>query len=176
MKKLLTISIVLLLLLSITNVVKAATKEQFIDYVTKEVTLNGKQVSLFTKAQKVKLEQYLKQNDLSEDTLNYLEGKFDEGVKILKEAGVTSYKELKGAKRQELTSLVNDVSKTTKIKININSNGTVDVYNLDGTKFTTEDLDMIKKTGATNYIYIPVIASIAVAVAVVAGKTLKYAK
>ena len=178
MKKLLKITIVvaLLLLVGITTV-NAATPEEFLNYVTSPVTIDGKSVTLVTASQKAEIERYISENKLSDEDLSYLQGKFDEGVKILQDAKVTDIKNLPDSVQTQLENLASEASAKTNIKYTVNSNGSVTIYNKDNTVFTTTS-QIVKQTGSSNYeyIYVPAIAIVAVAIVLVTRRTLKNAR
>lgn len=175
MKNLLKISLVFVALLLVVTTVNAATASEFVAYVSSAKTIAGQSVTLVTAAQKAEIERYLAKNDVSESDLDYLKGKFDEGVAVMDAAGVTDYTKLSQTDKDRLVSLANEASERTGIKINFNSNGTVSIYNLDGTLFTTTG-STIKQTGSNNYAYIPVIAIVAVAIVLISKRGLANAK
>ncbi len=178
MKKLLKITIVLALLLLVgATTVNAATPKEFLNYVTSPVTIDGKSVTLVTASQKAEIERYISENKISDDTLNYLKGKFDEGVKVLQDAKVTDINKLTDADKAKIEKLANEASEETGIKFTVGSNGSVTVYNIDGTEFTKTS-PTIKQTGSSNYeyIYVPAIAIVAVAIVLVTRRTLKNAR
>ena len=178
MKKLLKITIVLALLLLVgATTVNAATPEEFLSYVTSPVTIDGKSVTLVTASQKAEIERYIAENKVSEEDLTYLEGKFDEGVKVLQEAKVTDIKNLPDTAQSKIENLAKEASAKTNIKYNVNSDGSVTVYNKDNTVFTTTS-KIVKQTGSSNYeyIYVPAIAIVAVAIVLVTRRTLKNAR
>lgn len=176
MQKLLKISLVfVLLLLAVATTVNAISADDLVAYVTKAQEVAGKKVVLVSASQKVEIERYLSKNEVSESDLDYVKSKFDEAVKILNKAGTTDVKKLSSSVKDELIALVEDVSANTSIKATVNANGTITVYNLDGTKFDTVT-PIIKQTGSTNYAYIPVIAIVAVAIVFFTKKGLASAK
>ncbi len=164
MKNLLKISLVLLAVLLVATTVNAATVNELIKHVTTPQTINGEKVVLVNNSQKAEIERYLTKNDVSEEDMSYIIKKYDEAVEILKEEKTADYSELSNEAKNSILSIANEVSTETGIEFTVNSNGTVTVYNLDGTVFDTVS-PIVKQTGSSNYAYIPVIAIIAVAIA-----------
>lgn len=175
MKNLLKISLVFVVLLLIVTNVNAATANEFVEYVTSAKTIAGQKVTLVSAAQKTEIERYLAQNKVSPENLDYLKGKFDEGIEIMNKAGVTDYTKLDKEAKDKLITLANEASEKTGIKITVQSNGTVSIYNLDGTLFTTTGA-VIKQTGSNNYVYLPIIAIVAVAIVLISKRGLANAK
>ena len=176
MKNLLRISLVFVLLLLVATTVKAATPEEFLKYITTPQAINGESVVLVTPAQKVQIERYLKVNDLSGDTLDYIEEQFDKAVDVMQEAKVTDYIKLDTVYKNKIIAIADETSAVTGIGYEPKANGSVVIENLDGTPFTIPSAT-VKQTGSSNYAYIiPVIAIVAVAIVIVTKRGLANAR
>ena len=106
MKKLLTISIlaVMVIFMSVTGV-NATTNSTLADELYSKLSAYG-----MTKSDKVKVERYLADNPVTESEANKLIAKADEGVNVMKNAGVKSYKDLTAEQKAELKSIANSAA------------------------------------------------------------------
>lgn len=148
MKKFLLVLFTLAIMLVMPKV-SAMTKTQLQEKLTKTYTINGASFSV-NEQQKILIERYLAKNDLSKEAIDTISNKIDEAVKIVENSGAKSVDELTKATKEELKNLILETSKETKIKVTI-SNGTIAIYNLDGTKFAEVTKTTVRYTDSFNY-------------------------
>lgn len=149
MKKVIFTVLVAVLLFSATNV-SAMSKDQFLAKVEKTYTINGNEFSL-DESQKLQVERYLAENEVSEDDLDTIASKFEDAMEIVKNGKATSLKTLSESQKNKMLELIKEISKETDIKITV-SDGVITVYNLDGTVFTEISEEVIKYTDTFNYL------------------------
>lgn len=169
MKKVLKIALVFAILLFCNvTVSKAATNEELIAYASKNFDVNGSTVALKA-ADKVKLQRYLEQNPVSSEDADKIIAKIDEGVALLRNAGVTDPTKLSSEKKQELLAIGQQAAKIAGAELTYDSSSdAISIYK-DGVlidQATTSDA--LVQTGSDNYSYI-VYAIAGVAVVAIAG-------
>ena len=169
MKKVAKIVLVFAILLFCNvTVSKAATNQELIAYATKSFDVNGASVALKA-ADKLKVKRYLEQNPVSETEADQIIGKIDEGVALLRAAGVTDPTKLSSSKKQELLSLGQQAVKIAGAELTYDAKSdAISIYK-DGVlvdQATTSDA--LVQTGSDNYSYI-VYAIAGVAVIAIAG-------
>ena len=81
-------------------------------------------------------EQYIDNNNLSQNDMNYINNKIAEAAAIFQTANATKVTQLTSAERNKLSDLFRDINNNTDVKVVFNANGDpVAVMNLDGTSF-----------------------------------------
>ena len=169
MKKLLTISIlaVMLILMTVTGV---------------NATSNGNLAQTLynigakygmTNGDKVKIERYLADNPVTEAEANAIVAKANSAAKIMDEAGTTDYKSLPADKKAELKSLANEAASIAGATVSFTANS-VEIYK-DGKLIETigNNGGKLAYTGNNNIVLVvSSIAVIALASVAVARKKL----
>ena len=163
MKKVfMSVLVISLLLLGVKNV-NAMTEAQLKTKLTQSITINGTEVSL-TADEKNLVTKYLNEYEVSSKDADYISGKVDEAISILKSEGKTDFKELSSSAKTKLKALVSDVAANTSVNATV-TNGSIVIYNGDGTVFAEVD-KLVKQTG-TESNKLTIVASIAAAVTLV---------
>ena len=169
MKKLLTISIlaVMLVLMTITGV-NATTNDNLADTLYNIGSKYG-----MTKSDKVKIERYLADNPVTESKANAIVAKANEAAKIMDEAGVTDFSKLSEEKKAEIKSIANQAASIVGVTLTYKS-GSVEIYK-DGKliETVTNNNGKLAYTGNNNIVLVvSSIAVIALASVAVARKKL----
>ena len=169
MKKLLTISIlaVMLVLMTITGV-NATTNDNLADTLYNIGSKYG-----MTKSDKVKIERYLADNPVTESDANAIVAKANEAAKIMDEAGVTDFSKLSEDKKAEIKSIANQAASIVGVTLTYKS-GSVEIYK-DGKliETVTNNNGKLAYTGNNNIVLVvSSIAVIALASVAVARKKL----
>lgn len=169
MKKLLTISIlaVMLVLMTITGV-NATTNDNLADTLYNIGSKYG-----MTKSDKVKIERYLADNPVTESKANAIVAKANEAAKIMDEAGVTDFSKLSEDKKTEIKSIANQAASIVGVTLTYKS-GSVEIYK-DGKliETVTNNNGKLAYTGNNNIVLVvSSIAVIALASVAVARKKL----
>ena len=177
MKKLLTISILVALVLILAcTMVKATTESELEAYSKQTHTIAGKTVKL--EADKVvKVERYLSTHDVTDEQATAVKAKIDEAKALLNKAGVADYTKMSRANKQELLKIGQEAAKALGLTMTYNaSERRVEIY--EGTKMLDSQPiseDILVQTGSNNIVYV-VLATVAIiAVAGVAVISVKKA-
>ena len=188
MKKLLTISILVVLVLTLAcTAVKATTEAELEAYAKQTHTIAGETVKL--EASKVViLERYLSTHDVTDAQATTVKAKIDEAKALLNKAGVANYTKMSKADKQELLKIAQEAAQTLGLTLTYNSSERrVEVF--EGTKKIYEEIspkimidsqpiseDILVQTGSNNIVYV-VLATVAIiAVAGVAIISVKKAR
>lgn len=169
MKKLLTISIlaVMLVLMTLTGV-NAASNDNLAETLYNMGAKYG-----MTKADKVKIERYLADYPVTDAQADAIVAKANEAVKIMEEAGVTDYSKLSKDKKAELKTIANQAASIVNVTLAFKS-GSVEIYK-DGKLIETvsNNSGKLAYTGNNNIaLVVSSIAIIALASVAVARKKL----
>lgn len=155
-------------LFSVVNV-NAMSKEELKNKITKTYTINGATFKL-SAAKIAQAENYLDNNDITESDMDYISNKIDEAVSMIEGYGVTNLNQLSNTQKNELKTLVTDVSNNTAVKATV-VNGQITVYNIDGTEFGPINKEDVKYT--SNNIAVTItgaIALIGISIAIIKAK------
>ena len=170
MKKLLTISIlaVMLILATVTGV-NATTNDNLADTLYNMAAPYGAKES-----DKVKIERYLADYPVTEDEANAIVAKAEEAVAILEAAGVTNYKDLSKADKDRIRQIANEAASIIDVTLVFKTGG-VDIYKdgklIEGVSYANNG--KLAYTGNNNTVLVvSSIAVIALIAAVVARKKL----
>lgn len=175
MKKTLLISIlVAIILMAYATVVNATTTSTLAD----EIYSKGKKYGV-TSADKVKIERYLSENEVSDEDANQIISKVDEAVAVMEKAGVVKYGDLTQSQRDELKTIAKEAADIIDVKL-VYKSGSVEIYDNQGKLIETvaSNNGKLAYTGndSTNVVLtVSVIAVIALAITV-GGKKFAYAK
>ena len=174
MKKILTVSLLfVMLLMAFATVVSATTSSELADKIYEKGAKYG-----MTQADKVRIERYLAENPVTDDQANSVMEKVDAAVAVMDKAGVTNYDALTDEQKADLKDIakeaaavvdVNLVFKTKSVQVYKNGKLIETVTENDGKlSYTGNSVNMI--------VVVSVVAIIALAIAVVAKKRIAYAK
>ena len=137
--------------------VKAMSEDDLQAKFTKSYEMNGSTYSL-SEGDKALVKRYLKQNEVSSKDCDYIAGKVDEAISLMRKSGVkdlSEFSKFPKSLKDDLKKLVEDIAANTKVKATTKK-GSVVIYNTDGTVFA-EITKFIKNTG-TNVNIIPTVA------------------
>lgn len=156
MKKLLTISIlaVMLVLMTITGV-NATTNDNLAETLYNMGSKYG-----MTKADRVKIERYLADYPVTESEANAIVAKANEAVRIMEDAGVTDYSKLSSEQKSEMRKVANEAASIVGVTLSFKS-GNVEIYK-DGKLIETVGNNSGKLAYTGNNNIVLVVSSIAV--------------
>ena len=169
MKKLLTISILALMLILMTVTGVQATNN---DNLSSTLYNIGAKYGM-TKADKVKIERYLADYPVTESEANAIVAKANEAAKVMDEAGVTDFSKLPKDKKAEIKSIANQAASIVGVTLTYKS-GSVEIYkNGKLIETVTNNNGKLAYTGNNNMVLVvSSIAVIALASVAVARKKL----
>lgn len=142
--------------------VNAMSESELLTKFTSSYDINGYKFHL-SESDKVLVKRYLDENEVSAKDADYIAGKIDEAIKILRDSGVTdlsNLSKLPSSTKSKLKALVTDIASNTSVKATVNK-GAVVIYNKDGSVFA-EMTKLVKDTGSNMYV-IPALAILIVA-------------
>lgn len=174
MKKLLTATLLVVLMLTIATSAMAATESELLAYVSKSFTIAGETVQI-SSSDKVKVERYLNENEVTAEQADKVIAKVDEAVALMNKAGVSDVTKLSKADKEKLMNIANEAASVLGLTLSYDaSTGVVSVYkdgkNIESTSF--ESRTTLAQTGSMDYAYVvvPAVAIIAIAMVVVAKR------
>ena len=129
MKKLATITLLVVMLVAfLAGTVNAATESELLEYLSKDFTVGGETVSI-SESDKVKIERYLNENEVTEEQADYVISKVDEAVAVLQSAGETDLTKLSREDKDSLISIANDAADELGLSLSYDaSSKTLSVY------------------------------------------------
>ena len=169
MKKLLTISLLALMLILMTVTGVQATNN---DNLASTLYNIGAKYGM-TKSDKVKIERYLADNPVTESEANAIVAKANEAAKIMDEEGTKDYKKLPESKKAQLKTLASEAASIVGATVAFKAD-TVEIYN-DGKLIETigNNRGKLAYTGNNNIaLVVSSIAVIALASVAIARKKL----
>ncbi|MBR1416420.1 MAG: hypothetical protein IJ572_01210 [Bacilli bacterium] len=131
---------------------KAMTKSDLEAKLTSSYTINGVVFSA-NDSQKAQIRRYLAQNDISESDCDFIALEVDKAIQVIDESNAKSFSTMSQAYKNKLSQIAAEISKNTSVKVTLASNGTLSVYNIDGTLFTKIS-STIKNTSNLEVLYI----------------------
>ena len=169
MKKLLTISIlaVMLVLMTLTGV-NAATNDNLAETLYNMGSKYG-----MTSSDRVKIERYLADYPVTDEEADAIVAKAEEAVAVMEAAGVTNYKDLTAEQKRQLKSIANEAASILGITL-VFKTGSVEIYK-DGKLIETVTANdgKLAYTGNSNIVLVvSAIAAIALVSVAVARKKL----
>lgn len=105
--------ILVLFVFGVANV-KAISESELLDKLTKSYTINGSTFQA-TDEQKVLIERYLDQYDVSSAHADYIVSKLEEVLNVLKVSGKKSFYDLSASDKRKIIDLVADVAVNTSV-------------------------------------------------------------
>lgn len=122
MKKILTVTIIFVILVMMAVTVNAATSSDLANTLYKKGSKYG-----VTESDKVRIERYIADSNITDAEANEIIAKVDEAVAIMEEAGVTSYNDLTDKQKSELKSIANEVASVAGLTLKFGTNK-VEIY------------------------------------------------
>lgn len=169
-KTLATALLIIMLVMSFATIVNAATTKTLAE----ELYQKGAKYGMTT-AEKVKIERYLSENPVTEAQANEILAKADEAIAVMQKAGTTNYSELTKAQKEELKTIAQSAAEIIDVKL-VFKTKSVEIYSKDGKliETVTQNNGKLAYTGnSLNVVLVvSIIAIIALAINVVARKTL----
>ena len=141
MKKVLMGLFVALLFVTTAN---AMTEDELYAKFEQKVTLGGEEYSV-SSGDLAMVKRYLNENEVSAADCDYIAGKIDEAISIMKSEGNGNFKSYSQTAKNKLKALVSDISTNTSVKGTV-TNGSLVVYNTNGSVFAEVD-HLVKQTG-----------------------------
>lgn len=171
MKKTLAAALLLVMLvMAFATVVNAATTNTLADKLYQKGAKYG-----MTTAEKVKIERYLAENPVTDAQADAILAKADEAIAVMEKAGTTNYSELTKAQKEELKTIAQSAAEIIDVKL-VFKTKSVEIYSKDGKliETITQNNGKLAYTGnSLNVVLVvSIIAIIALAINVVARKTL----
>lgn len=170
MRKVSKILIVFIIAIMFATTVKGATKQELIDYASKEHTIGGESFKLSSE-NIVKIERYLEENTISEADADKVIEKAEAVKKLMNDAGVSYPGDLSSANKEKAMQLANEAAELLKVTLNFDmKNNVIEIYK-DGKKIDVvsfEGNNKLAYTGNNSYIYILPATVAVVALATVA--------
>ena len=176
MKRLAVVTLLVVMLMgALVGTVNAATESELLDYLSKEFTVAGEKVSI-SEADKVKIERYLNDNEVTAEQADSIIAKVDEVIAIMDEAGETDLTKLSQADKNKIISIANSAAEELGLTLSYDaSSKTLSVYKngklVEASSLTSGD--KLVQTGATHYEYIAIPAVALIAIAIVVAKRAK---
>ena len=173
MKRLATVTLLIVMVVAfLAGTVNAATESELLEYLSQEFTVGGETVSI-SEADKVKIERYLNENEVTAEQADAVIAKVDEAVAVLEAAGETDITKLSQEDKNKLMGIANDAASTLGLSLSYDaSTKTLSVYKdgqlIESTSITSSE--ELVQTGMTNYVYIAILAVVVIAIAAVVIK------
>ncbi len=158
MKKVLTISVLVALVLMLAcTVVKATTESELEEFILGTHKVAGKEVTL-TSSEKKQVKDYFAANELTDAQATTIKTKIDECISIMNKAGVTDVKKLSTSDKQTLLVKAQEAATVVGLKVDM-STGLVTDANGEPV-FKLPDGKLVQ-TGSSNIVYI-ILAGVAI--------------
>ena len=178
MKKLLTISILFVMILAMcTSMVCATTKAELTDQVYAIASRYGA-----TAADKVRMERFVADNEITDAQATAIVAKMNEIAAVFDAAGATNYNQLSAAQKNQVKALANEAASIVGVTLSF-KNGNIEAYkngklidstalpiNKPGNGSSAAAGETLVYTGSNSYVAIAVVSVVALATAVVVGK------
>ena len=173
MKRLATVTLLIVMVVAfLAGTVNAATESELLEYLSQEFTVGGEKISI-SEADKVKIERYLNENEVTAEQADAVIAKVDEAVAVLEAAGETDITKLSQEDKNKLMGIANDAASVLGLSLSYDaSTKTLSVYKdgqlIESTSITSSE--ELVQTGMTNYVYIAILAVVVIAIAAVVIK------
>ena len=173
MKRLAVVTLLVVMLMgALVGTVNAATESELLDYLSKEFTVAGEKVSI-SEADKVKIERYLNDNEVTAEQADSIIAKVNEVIAIMDEAGETDLTKLSQEDKNKIISIANSAAEELGLTLSYDaSSKTLSVYK-DGKLIESSSIvsnDELVQTGSANYVYVAILAVAVIAIAAVVVK------
>lgn len=124
--------------------VEAKTEEELKKILTQTIEVGKTKYSL-SDEDKVLVERYLEQNEVSSDDADFIALRVDKAIEIIKKEGNVEFKKFSQATKNKLKALVTEISENTSVNATLTKDSLI-VYNEDGSK--VEVTRLVKQTGS----------------------------
>lgn len=176
MKKLATVTLLIVMLVGfLAGTVNAATESELLDYLSQEFTVGGETISI-SASDKVKIERYLNENEVTAEQADSIIAKVDEAIAVLEAAGETDLTKLSQEDKSKLVDIANSAASVLGLSVSYDaSSKTISVYK-DGVLIESTSIasgDELVQTGSTNYVYVAILAVVVIAIAAVVVKKVR---
>ena len=169
MKRILKISIVVVVALMLLEiVVNATTQSELENYLIGHHLVAGQEVRL-TDANKVKVQRYLSENKITDEQASQIKAKVEELIAYMNKAGLSDVSKLNPEQKKEALSIANEALAVIGLNATYNSNDkTVEIYK-EGKKIegVQTETGKLVQTGSNNIVWITVVCVAVVALVAV---------
>lgn len=156
--------LVVVLLLALSVRVFAMSQSDFIAYVSKAHTSNGITYQI-SSTHKRELENYLKDNPITESQADEMKAKFDSLISYAGSNGIKDPLKATKEQKQVLLSKANDIASVIGLSVKYNSSDKTLEFYKDGKFITAVSLVngyTLVQTGSSNYVYLAIPAAVGV--------------
>lgn len=134
LSKIISVMVLMIVMISISFVVNAATNDDVISYVTMSHTVNGRTFQL-NKAQRQSLTQYLKENPVTNSEADEIIAKLSEAKIKLEQSGATKASQVSDSVKAEVVSLVKSAGEIAGLDVQVDiAKEIVTIKTIDGKK------------------------------------------
>ena len=178
MKKLVSVALLVMLVVTLATTVKAATpSEELYNYISGTFTIAGQEVKLLTSGQLVQAKRYLDTHELTNDEYLHVKDQIVSTIEVMNEAGVTNVFDLEGQDLEFVKINAQAAAKTLGLTIDYNSSDRTFLIKETATgdvvaSFLLDANNKLVQTDELHYEYIAisVVAIIAVAIVMINKK------
>ncbi len=144
LSKIISVIVLMIVMISMSAVVNAATNDDVISYVTMAHTINGRTFQL-DKAQRQSLTQYLKENPVTNSEADEIIAKLNEAKIKLEQTGATNASQVSESVRAEVVSLVKSAGEIAGLDVQVDiTKEFVTIKTLDGKKTIVKAISYTK--------------------------------
>ena len=144
LSKIISVIVLMIVMISMSAVVNAATNDDVISYVTMAHTINGRTFQL-DKAQRQSLTQYFKENPVTNSEADEIIAKLSEAKIKLEQTGATNASQVSESVRAEVVSLVKSAGEIAGLDVQVDiSKEIVTIKTLDGKKTVVKAISYTK--------------------------------
>lgn len=134
LSKIISVMVLMIVMMSISIVVNAATNDDVISYVTMSHTVNGRTFEL-NKTQRQSLTQYLKENPVTNSEADEIIAKLSEAKIKLEQSGATKASQVSDSVKAEVVSLVKSAGEIAGLDVQVDiAKEIVTIKTIDGKK------------------------------------------
>ena len=138
MKKVLYLDLALVLSLTAVLTVSAKTEADILAKAKTQETIGGKTIRV--KANVIsELERYLNKYEVSDEDCTTILNAVDQAISAAKDAGAYEWGMLSSSQKSDMITLATSVSNSTSVKAMLTMDGTLTIYESDGSVFTKLD-------------------------------------
>lgn len=170
MKNFVRITFILIaILICSASMVKAATTDELVAYMSKTFTIAGEEITA-SQSDIINAKRYLQEYPVSSEDADKIMAKIDEAVKVLEDAGTTDFSKLSKTQKDNLTSIAQEAASIAGATISYDSKNKVVTIYKDGKVFTAKSVTSnFVQTGSDNTVYAVSALVAIIAVAAIVG-------
>lgn len=178
MRKLAAVALLLVMLIGVfAGTVNAATESELLEYLSQEFKVGGETISISAE-DKVKIERYLNENEVTAEQADSIIAKVDQVIAILEEAGETDLTKLSREDKDRIMAIANEAASVLGLTLSYDaSTKTISVYKdgklIESTSIASETSGELVQTGSTGYVYVAILAVAIIAVVAVVTKKVR---